>query len=192
LFVTLRFFHFPNQEARLKRLALLLILLVVPVAVGQSPRTTSVKVYFSNDKLIPGGEDCTGKVFPVTRTVPKTAAVARAALEQLLGGPTESEKAKGYWSWFNDETKSVLLGVKVKSKTAYVNFKDLTAFYHQGNATTSCGSTHFLAQLDKTLMQFPGIKRVFYAIEGDPEAFYGWLQFDCPEALKNCDKTNFK
>jgi spore germination protein GerM len=176
----------------LKQLAFLLILFIVPVAAGQSPRTTSVKVYFSNDKLIPGGEDCTGKVFPVTRRVPKTAAVARAALEQLLGGPTESEKAKGYWSWFTEETKSVLLGVKVKNKTAYVNFKDLMAFPHQGNATTSCGSTHFLAQLDKTLKQFPGIKRVFYAMEGDPEAFYGWLQFDCPDELKNCDKTNFK
>ena len=176
----------------MKRIAFLLLLFIVPVAVGQSPQTTSVKVYFSNDKLIPGGEDCTGKVFPVTRTVPKTAAVARAALEQLIGGPTESEKAKGYTSFFNDETKSVLLGVKVKNKTAYVNFKDLTAFQNLGNATASCGSTLFLAQLDKTVLQFPGIKRVFYAIEGDPEAFYGWLQFECPKALKNCDKTNFK
>ncbi|MDT4897111.1 MAG: hypothetical protein QOH25_2188 [Acidobacteriota bacterium] len=176
----------------MKGLIFLLLLLIVPVALGQAPQTMPVKVYFSNDKLIPGGEDCTGKVFPVTRTIPKTAAVARAALEQLLGGPTETEKAKGYWSWFNDETKSVLLGVKVKNKTAYVNFKDLTAFPFLGNATTSCGSTHFFAQLDKTLLQFPGIKHVFYAIEGDPEAFYGWLQFDCPRELKNCDKTNFK
>jgi spore germination protein GerM len=176
----------------LYRLTFLLILLIVPVAAGQSPQTTSVKVFFSNDSLVPGGEDCKGKVFPVTRVVPKTAAVARAALEQLLGGPTESEKAKGYTSFFTEETKSVLLSVKVKNRTAYVNFKDLTAFPNLGNATTSCGSTHFFAQLDKTLMQFPGIKHVFYAIEGDPEAFYGWLQFDCPRGLKNCDKTNFK
>ena len=174
------------------RLTFLLLLFIVPVAVGQSPRTTSVNVYFSNDKLIPGGEDCTGKVFPVTRKVPKTAGVARAAIEQLIGGPTESEKAKGYTSFFTDETKSVLLGLKVKNKTAYVNFKDLTAITNLGNATTSCGNTHFFAQLDKTVLQFPGIKRVFYAIEGDPEAFYGWLQLDCPKALKNCAKTNFK
>ena len=174
------------------RLTLLLLLFIVPVAAGQTTQTTSIKVYFSNDKLVPGGEDCTGKVFPVIRRVPKTAAVARAALEQLIGGPTESEKAKGYWSWFTEETKAILLGIKVKNKTAYVNFRDLTAFQNLGNATTSCGHTHFFAQLDKTLMQFPGIKRAFYAIEGDPEAFYGWLQLECPEELKNCDKTNFK
>lgn len=173
-------------------LPLLLLLLAAPVAFGQSPRTTSVKVYFSNDKLTPDGKECEGRVFPVTRRVPKTSAVARAALEQLVGGPGADEKAKGYWSWFNEETKSILLGLKVKGRTAYVNFKDLTAFQNMGNATTSCGSRHFLAQLDKTVMQFPGIRQVFYAIDGDPEAFYGWLQLECPEELKNCDKTNFK
>jgi spore germination protein GerM len=191
LFVAFRFLHFPFQEARLKRLAFLLILFIVPVAAGQSPRTTAVKVYFANEKLTPEGKECEGRVYPVMRKVPKTAAVARAALEQLLTGPTAREKAKGYWSLFSDETKSMLLSVNIKNRTAYVNFKDMRE--RLGNATASCGSTDFLAQLEKTVLQFPGIKRVFFAVEGDPREFYEWLQFDgCPQGLKNCSKTNFK
>ncbi len=175
----------------MKRLAWLLVLLVVPVAAGQSPQTTSIKVYFANEKLTPKGKECVGRVYPVMRKVPKTTGVARAAVEQLVSGPTESEKSKGYWSVFSDETKSMLLGVNIKNKTAYVNFRDMRE--KLGNATTSCSSTDFLAQLEKTVLQFPGIKRVFFAVEGDPREFYEWLQYDgCPQGLKNCDKTNFK
>ena len=175
----------------MKRLALSLILFIVPVALGQSPRTTTVKVYFANEKFTPEGKECEGRVYPVRRKIPKTAAVARAALKQLLLGPTRSEKAKGYWSLFSDETKSMLLGVNIRKRTAYVNFRDMRQ--RLGNATSSCGSTDFLAQLEKTVRQFPGIRRVFFAVEGDPREFYEWLQFDgCPQGLKNCDKTNFK
>jgi spore germination protein GerM len=175
----------------LKQLALLLILFAVPAAFGQSPPKTSFKVYFANQKLTPAGKECDGIVYPVKRQVQTTASVARAALEQLLAGPTESEKANGYFSFFSDETKSMLLGIKVKNRTAYVNFKDMRN--KLGNATTSCGSTDFIAQLEKTVLQFPAIKRVFFAVEGDPREFYEWLQEDgCPQGLKNCDKTNFK
>ncbi|HUQ30985.1 MAG TPA: GerMN domain-containing protein [Pyrinomonadaceae bacterium] len=175
----------------MKQLALLLILFTVPAAFGQSSQTTSVKVFFANEQKTEQGKECDGLVYPVTRQVKKTSSVARAALEQLLAGPTESEKAQGYRSFFSDETKSMLLGVKIKKGTAYVNFKDTRN--KLGNATASCGSTDFLAQLEKTVLQFPGIKRVFFAVEGDPREFYEWLQEDgCPQGLKNCDKTNFK
>ena len=174
----------------MRRLSLLLLLLIAPLAAGQKPQTTTLKVYFASEKLDPNAEDCS-KVYAVTRTIPKTAAVARAALEQLFGGPSETEKARGFVSWFSDETKSILRGVKVKNRTAYVNFNDLSGFPILGNATTSCGSAQFFAQVEKTLKQFPTIKHVFFAIEGDPQRFYEWMQMECPEELKNCDKTNF-
>ena len=175
----------------MRRLVLLSLFLFASVAAGQTPQTTSLEIYFANEKLDPNAEDCS-KVFPVKRTIPKTMAVARAALEQLFSGPTQEERARGFVSWFSDETKSILLSVKVKNQRAYVNFKDLTGIPSLGNATTSCGSAQFFSQVEKTLRQFPTIKHVFFAIEGDPQAFYEWMQMECPDELKNCDKTNFE
>jgi spore germination protein GerM len=165
----------------------LLVMLTASLAASQTRQTMTVKVFFSNSKS--GFDDC-AKVYPVTRTIPKTQAVARAALEQLLGGPTEKERAEGYFSWFSEETKSALLGVNIKDETAYVNLKDIRQIIT--NASSSCGSTILMAQLDNTLKQFPTIKRAFFAIEGSPEEFYGFQQMECPDELKNCDKSNFK
>src|SRR6266850_1862079 len=78
--------------------SLLLLLFLVPAAYGQSRQTMLIKLYFPNTKLNSG--DCGVKVFPVTRRIPKTAAVARAVLEQLFAGPTSQEKAKGFYSDF--------------------------------------------------------------------------------------------
>ena len=163
----------------------LVLLLFTTVCAAQ--QTMTIKVYFSNNKN--GVDDC-AKVQPVTRTIPKTSAVAKAALEQLLAGPTEQERAQGYFSWFSQDTKSALLGVKVKNKTAYVNLKDIRQTIT--SASSSCGSTILMAQLENTLKQFPSIKRAFFAIEGSPEEFYGFQQMECPDELKNCDKSNFK
>ena len=168
---------------------LLLLLLFVTVAAGQSRQTMTVKVYFSNHKTDSGFDDC-ARVQPLTRTVPKTSAVAKAALEQLFAGPTDHERAQGYFSWFSQETKSALLSVNVKNKTAYVNLRDITRTIT--SASSSCGSTILMAQMESTLKQFPTISKAFFAIEGSPEDFYGFLQMECPDELKNCDKSNFK
>jgi hypothetical protein len=180
-----------NREVRMRAFASLLTLLVMfaSLAAGQSGQTMTVKVYFSNNKTGSGFDDC-AKVHPLTRTIPQTSAVARAALEQLFRGPTVEERAQGYFSWFSEETKSALLGVKVKNKTAYVNLKDITQTIT--SASSSCGSTILLAQMEHTLKQFPTIERAFFAIEGSPEDFYGFLQMECPDELKNCDRSNFK
>src|SRR5574340_78320 len=58
--------------------------------------TMTVKVFFGNSIFDPEVLDCQ-KNFAVERIIPKTVAVARAALEQLLAGPTEEEKAEGYF-----------------------------------------------------------------------------------------------
>ena len=164
------------------------LLLVFPFAIFS--QTTSVKIYFSNEKLNPETIDC-GKVFPVTRKIPRTKAVARAALEELFKGVTKAEAADGYWSFFSDETKSILISVKVKKKAAYVNFKH-EVIEKLGNATTSCGGSAFDAQIEKTLKQFLAIKKIFFAIEGNPEDYYEWMQeMECPKELKNCSGKDF-
>lgn len=172
----------------MKKIILLTLLFVFPVVTfGQ---TTRVKVYFGNDKLNPNTEDC-GRVFAVDRELPKTKAVAKAALEELFKGVSAAEKMQGYSSLFSVETKAILIGVKIKNGAAYVNFKN-TIVEKLGNATSSCGSQIFGSQIETTLKQFPAVKKVFYAIEGKPKDFYDWMQVgECPKELKNCSGKNF-
>lgn len=174
----------------MRRIAMLLALILLSVtSAAPTQKMTSIKVYYTNDKLNPGMMDC-GKVYPVARKVRATASVATAALEQLFSGPSASEKAKGYVSTFSDATKSILISVKVKQGTAYVNLKDFRPIIP--NTSASCASELFLAEMDTTLKQFPSIKKAIYAIEGVPADFYGHLQMDCEDDPKLCDETPFK
>jgi spore germination protein GerM len=153
-------------------------------------QTMTVKVYFLNEKFDPNLENCT-KVYPVTRTIPKTQGVARAALEEFFKGVTPEEESKGYVSFPPENTKDILKSIKIKNGVAYINFNNVV--YEQlGVATTSCGSG-FFSSVENTLKQFPTIKKVFYAIEGSPADFYEWVQVGrCPKELKNCSNKNFE
>ncbi|HEX8748028.1 MAG TPA: GerMN domain-containing protein [Pyrinomonadaceae bacterium] len=180
------------------RFSTLLVLLCLAVIIEgdtyatAQTKTTTIKVYYANEKRNPNADPC-GLVFPVNRVIPKTSGVARAALEQLFEGPTEREKAQGYYSWFSPKTKSVLKSIVIKNKRAYVNFKPDAFSILPGGISTSCGSSQFLSEMEKTLRQFPSIKKIFYAIDGNPAEFYEFLQGECPKELgKNCDGSNFQ
>ena len=156
---------------------------------GQTGSTMTVKVFFHNEKLNPEMLDC-NKAFPTTRSIPKTTAVARAALDELFKGVTEEEKAKGFWSFDPYSTTGIVKGLRIKNGAAYLNFTKL-AFERLGNATTSCGGG-FFAMVEKTLTQFSTIKKVYYAVEGNTNDFYEWVQVgECPYG-KHCSKTNFQ
>ena len=148
-----------------------------------------IKVYFHNEKLNPEMMDCT-KAFPTTRTIPKTTTPARAALDELFKGVTDEEKSKGFWSFDRESTTGIVKSLNVKNKAAYLNFTK-RAFETLGNATTSCGAG-FFPMVEKTLTQFPSIKKVYYAVEGNTNDFYEWMQVgECPYG-KHCAKSNFK
>lgn len=148
----------------------------------------SLKVYFGNQKLN-SKSDCS-LVYAVNRQIPKTSAVAKAALEQLFAGPTEEERAQGYTSFFSEKTSKLLKEIKIVDGIAYVDLNDPRPLIP--NASTSCGSAEFLAEIKNTLAQFPTIKEVVLAINGQPQVFYEWLQLDCPPASHYCDPTPFK
>ena len=59
------------------------------------------------------------------------------------------------------------------------------------NASTSCGSAGYLSQLDNTVRTASGATRVLYAFDGDPEAFWYWLQIACTAENDNCDPAPF-
>jgi spore germination protein GerM len=171
-------------------LPLLLILCFSFSAFGQKQDALEIKLYFLNQKTDPDLLDCRN-VQPVTRTVPKTKAVARAALEELFKGVTSEEEKLGFVSFSAENTKGILKSVKIKNKAAYINFTE-RVYEQMGVATTSCGGG-FFASIEQTLLQFPTIEKVFYAIEGSPRDFYEWVQVgECPKELKNCSGKEFK
>lgn len=157
---------------------------------AQKVNTMTIKVYFTDSTDNANFEDC-GKVRAVERTIPKTKAVAKAALNELFKGPTKEETDAGLYSFFSKDSASILKNINVKGGNAYVNF-DKWILENLGNATTSCGSASFVSEIETTLKQFRSIKKVFYAIEKDPAAYYEWMQVgECPKELKNCDNSKF-
>lgn len=98
-------------------------------------------------------------VIPVKRFVPKTTAIAKAALEQLLSGPTTTEAQKYY--------TSINPGVTINKLTigqgiATVDFSDEL----ERNVGGSCKVTHIRSQITATLKQFPTVKQVIISISG--------------------------
>ncbi|MFC3890730.1 GerMN domain-containing protein, partial [Lentzea rhizosphaerae] len=86
---------------------------------SSSGETTNLLVYFHR-----GAPGDAGQVVAVRRSVPKTVAVATAALNELLPGPTAAEQADGYWSMFVPGTARALKSVRVVDGVAHVDFRD--------------------------------------------------------------------
>ena len=156
---------------------------VAPTRGQPSAGTQQVTVFFSRaDDASP---NCDG-VAPVTRTVPATEAVARAALEQLFAGPTEDEeRAHGVASAFSRRTAGILNAVRIDNGVAYVDLQDFStvegAATELGGYGTSCGMGAFFGQVETTLRQFPTVREVRYAFDGDPRAFQQFVQGGCPD-----------
>jgi hypothetical protein len=163
----------------------------VPTIAPPPPSTAlpaqTVTVFFGNTVLNPELQDC-AKVYPVLRTVTVVTDTATAALRQLFLGPTPDEKAEGYVSTFSEATRDILIWVKVRSETAYVNLRDVRSIIP--NASASCGSAAFFAEVESTLQAAVPVGRVIYAFESEPAAFYEWMQIGC-EPNSYCDPTPF-
>ena len=120
---------------------------------GETPETVTVRLYW-----VSAGENALG----VERTVPYTAAVATAAMRELLAGPTAAEKA----TWPAIATAipagTRLLGLSVADGVARV---DLSGEYASGGGTF--GMTARLAQVVYTLTQFPTVDAVEFYLDGE-------------------------
>jgi len=132
----------------------------IPV-VFEKFETTKLKVFFNNNKLDP--EYSCNKVFAVERNVPKTTAVARAALEELLAGPSDAEKADGFFTSVNPGVK--IQKLTIENGVAEVDF-DGTLERAVGG---SCRVSAIRAEITDTLKQFPTVKSVVISIDGRTE-----------------------
>lgn len=164
-------------------------LVVKPTPEEKIPPTMRLEVFYSNTKLDPSGVyDCT-LVYPVERTVPREADIIRVALQELLKGPTDEEKAQGYTSPFSAATADILVSVRTSGGTVYVDFKDFRELLP--GVSASCGSQQFRHQVEQTLKQFPNVGRVIYAIEKNPQTFYDFVGLGCDWHSTTCDASQF-
>ena len=131
--------------------------LVVPV-IFSPVSTMIIKVYFNNDKLDP--EFYCDKVFPTERKIAKTQAVARAALEELLKGPTTWEKEEGFLTNINNDVK--IQKLVIENGIAKIDFNEQLEFQVGG----SCRVAAIRSQITETLKQFSSVKEVIISING--------------------------
>lgn len=140
-----------------------------PTAIAATTATTTtdnhhpVKVYFSKS---PDSEHNFQAVYPVDRDSPTTA-VATYAIQQLIAGPTSTEKNAGYYS----ELPKALNGPSSCSGADFTLALDKKGTTDEpGTATlkfcrtlTSGGigtDARIHTEIEKTLKQFPTIKKV--------------------------------
>lgn len=134
------------------RLALVLALgalLVAPTALAAPAATRTVNVY-----LVRGEQ-----VGVAHRIVPSTTGLARAAMLQLLRGPTATERAAGLLTTIPSGTR--LLGVSVSGGVASVN---LSSRFESGGGSLSMMLR--IGQVVHTLTQFPTVQKVKFLLDG--------------------------
>jgi germination protein M len=118
--------------------------------------TTTVRPYFLRGEKLGVAE----------RQVPRTLAVAAAALTALCDGPATSEQAAGLSSAVPPGTR--LLGVSVKDGVATV---DLSGEFASGGGSLSMQAR--VAQVVYTVTQFDSVKSVDLRMDGEPLASLG-------------------
>jgi len=129
--------------------------------VPEQEELMTIKAYFNNSNMDP--EFSCNKVFPVERSVLKTLAVARTALEELLKGPTEKEKSQGFFTSINPGVK--IQALSINDGLAKVDFDPQLEFQVGG----SCRVSAISAQITQTLKQFPTVNEVLISINGRTE-----------------------
>ena len=118
------------------------------------------KVYFNDLVKNPNETDCS-LVYPVARSLSQTQIPERAALEELLKGPTPQEKIAGYYTSINPGVK--INSLAIASGIARVDF-DATLDRGIGG---SCLVASIRAQITETLMQFPEVRSVVISVLGN-------------------------
>ncbi len=124
-----------------------------------SADATDLTLYFAHDAQ-GSARDCS-LVFPVTRRIARTSAVARAAAVELVKGPTVEEMASGYRSRLPPETS--LRSLSVTDEGAVADFSAAL-----GRLPSNCRNMGIRAQLAQTLLAVPGVHDVSVLVEGVP------------------------
>jgi hypothetical protein len=136
---------------------------VTTVAPTPTAHGYAIYVYFSKQ---PDSYNDPNAVFPVSRFSP-TSGVATNAIEQLIAGPTASEKAQGYFT----ELSAALTGASNCGGADFTITLNMRATHPQTGAATlrfcrtlslpgELTDARIKAEITKTLTQFPTITSV--------------------------------
>lgn len=132
-----------------------------PSAEPSPAGTTLVRAYF-----VLGGVPGTEGLVPILREIPETTALARAAMDALLAGPTTGESTGDISSAIPDGTR--LLGLSIKNGVATV---DLSTDFDSGGGSASM--QYRLGQVVYSLTQFSTVKSVVFQVEGQTVTVFG-------------------
>jgi hypothetical protein len=135
--------------------------LKIEIPVHLDVTALKIEIYFNNNELDP--QALCDKVFPVEREIPKTEYVVRAALEELLKGPTGAEKSEGFFTAINPDVK--IQKLVIENGVVKVDFSDQLEFEVGG----SCRVTAIRSQIIETLKQFSSAEEVVISINGRTE-----------------------
>jgi hypothetical protein len=135
-------------------------LVALPVRFSESaPRATAVRTFFSRSA---SGDDPCEAVWPVARAVAPTEDEARAAVTELLAGPTPAERDRGYFTSLPEDV--VLRSLRIENGFAHADF-DATL----NQAAGSCRVLAIRAQIERTLLRLPTVEDVVISVEGNVE-----------------------
>ncbi len=135
--------------------------LILPIMFNQD--LMSVKVFFTTSQTA-GENDFDCKYLEsVSKQVPKSTGVARAALLALLDGPSAEDKNNGFNTTINKNVK--INSLTIEEGVAKVDFDEQLQFQVGG----SCRVSTIRTQIEQTLKQFPTIKSVIVSVNGDVE-----------------------
>jgi spore germination protein GerM len=118
-----------------------------------------ITLYFGNKIFNPEMLDC-GLVYPVKRKIFKTEAIAKATLEELIKGPTKEEEKLGYYG-------AVPVGTKINSINIKNGLLSIDFSKEIENNFASCSGLFRLSSINKTLKQFPSVKDIQFAVDGN-------------------------
>jgi len=116
-----------------------------------------------------------GKLFLTERTVPATPRVARAAIGSVLAGPSAAEYAAGVRSQIPAGT--ALLGVRISG--GGIATVDLGSSFVSGTSPATMPLR--IAQLVYTITQFPTVRGVRFAINGQGVTVLGGVPVQSPQ-----------
>lgn len=128
-----------------------------PIISSPTPSTMQVKVYYTRVQQ----NDV--QFVQVERTVPRTAAVGTAALEELLKGTTPAEKAEGLDNPIPEKAR--LLSLRIADGVAHADFNEAL----QAQVGGSLRVAAIRNSITLTLLQFPTVKKVVISIAGRTE-----------------------
>ena len=133
----------------------------IPVTFARDKMT--VKVFFGAPQTAQDSRFDCALVQPRIRSIAKTQAVARAALEELLKGPDQEETNSGYITSLNPRV--AIQDLTIEEGIAHVDFSEAINKFGGG----SCAVSAIRAQVDNTLRQFETVRSVVISINGRSE-----------------------